>query len=39
MAVKQFSPQPTGNEATDRNFKELREIIAALLIELQNLKK
>jgi len=38
MAVKQFNPQPTGNEAMDNNMKQLREIIAALIQELQNLK-
>jgi hypothetical protein len=39
MAVKQFHPQPTGNEAMDANFKQLAEIIAAIIQELLNLKK
>jgi hypothetical protein len=39
MAVKQFRPQPTGNEAMDANFKQLAEIIAAIIQELLNLKK
>jgi hemerythrin len=39
MAVKTFNPQPTGNQAIDSNFKQLAEIINAIIIELQNLKK
>lgn len=39
MAVKEYNPQPAVNQAAnDANNKQLREIIAALIQEIINLK-
>lgn len=39
MAIKQFTPQPTGNEAMDANFKQLREIVDAIIQAIKKLQE
>mgnify|MGYP001000298560 CR=1 FL=1 len=38
MAVKQFTPQITGNKPVDENFKQIREIIDAIIQEINKIK-